>query len=77
MPTEITAVQCVQCKKLHPKEGAYFVVSKIEVRQKASADETDWVQRHVQSVAVEDVIVCNNTCLRELVTLKTKDNEDF
>lgn len=70
MPTEITAVQCASCKRLHPKEGKYIIVDIVQARQKASDGAKDFNKQRMESISFKDVIVCDSDCFCSLVTMK-------
>lgn len=70
MPQEIISVQCVQCKKLHPKTGAYLMIDEISIHEKVSDDAERYRKEHFQLKKQKDVIVCNSYCLATLLEFK-------
>lgn len=73
MPTEIQAVKCAYCGKLHPKTGEYINIVEIDIREHKNEDEGssyEYKKRAPQSVVQKDIIVCNNACLSDFISLK-------
>lgn len=65
----IQAIQCAKCGTLHDQaNGKYISIPSAQVQSHFTPDEAD--PPEPQAVCVEDVIVCNNKCLGELLALK-------
>lgn len=75
MPIEITAVQCIYCKKLHDKNGRYITIENLDIRehkQEPLPESLKYRRRNMEdkeSVVTKDVIVCDNNCLSNYISL--------
>lgn len=68
--TTITAVECVQCKMLHPVTGKYLFVT-VDVKEHVDDNASDWLKKQAKSLRYDDVVLCNDLCLANL--LSTED----
>ena len=73
MPTVHNAVECKQCKKMHKVSDRYIqiAVAKISMHLPDDLNKYEKLRQGV-SVAFEDVVVCDDNCLTELLTLGNK-----
>ena len=62
IPKETTAVTCENCKKMHPFNGRFIIVT-ATIKQNLKPCKIG------ETIIVEDVVACNNHCLEELLSL--------
>lgn len=73
MATTIQAVKCKLCGKLHPENGRYISIislSIVEHRTQRDLDSYSGSRTPTQAVQMTDVVVCDNNCLKNLLSLK-------
>ncbi len=76
-PKTLSAVECIQCRTLHPEQGAYLIVTttivehKEEEREGRPALAFEYKRREPYCKSFTNVVVCNNECLNNLLSIKS------
>lgn len=71
MPKISEAVTCAACRRMHATTGHYIIVTATIIENQAAPEEGKrHFQRKSESIEVEDVAVCDNGCLSNLLSLK-------